>query len=122
MTDLVHKYELTKRPGEALVHCWTCVGPLGGVHLHVRDCMPGDDWTRFLGGLEFHYRTPPGYLAKDPPSHEKCWLIDAPCWHDGTSLYASETLIPFWRADPDNHERMFARLAKEYPRLAPEAA
>jgi len=98
-------------------HIWTCVGRHGAVHLHISDL--GDDYAkkgheRFSAGLEFHHRKPPHYLKDDAPSQDWCWLIGAPCWHDGTSLYAHETLVPFWTIAPHDHERMLARLESEY--------
>ena len=50
----------------------------------------------------------------DAPQTEKCWLIGGPCWHDGASLYAQETIIPYWLREPDNHERMFRFLEQDY--------
>ncbi|KKM93449.1 hypothetical protein LCGC14_1208210, partial [marine sediment metagenome] len=37
-----------------------------------------------------------------------------PCWHDGTSLYASEVFVPLWKANPHDHKGMFQRLEREY--------
>lgn len=98
-------------------HCWTCIGRHGAVHFHVID--HGEDYAkkhggRYSGGLEFHYRQPPDYMSNDAPSHEKCWLIGGACWHDGSSLYAQECVIPFWECDKNNHERMFKFLEREY--------
>lgn len=100
-------------------HTWTVVARHGAMHFHASDCGEehakkfGRD-NRFSGGLEIHYRTPPDYMANDAPSQDKCWLIGCPCWHDGTSLYASETIIPFWLVAPNDHERMFTFLIREY--------
>jgi len=27
-------------------------------------------------------------------NHKNCWVIDAACYHDGTSLWGSETVMP----------------------------
>lgn len=74
------------------------IGAKGGMHLHITDF--GDDnpyvSERYSGGLEVHYRSPPDYMTDRPPSHDVCWLLKCPCWHDGTSLYVSEVLIPKW--------------------------
>jgi hypothetical protein len=40
-------------------------------------------------GVEMHKKT-----AKGEGNHEHCWLLNAPCYHDGTSLWASETVMP----------------------------
>lgn len=120
------KYEYRNEFGNPK-HVWTCIGRYGAMHFHVTDM--GEKWAqehgrdeRFSGGLEIHYRTPPDYMAEQAPSQDKCWLIGCPCWHDGTSLYAHETLIPMWRAAPDDHERMFRILIHEYEvRFTPTA-
>ena len=100
-------------------HVWTVIGARGAMHFHVSDI--GEDQVkslnldqRYSGGLECHYRFAPDYMADDAPSQDKCWLLGCPCWHDGTSLYASETVIPFWLVAPNDHERMFAFLIREY--------
>lgn len=95
-------------------HIWTVTGGRGAIHFHVTDL--GKDYKhgdRYGGGLEVHSRQPFGN-SDDAPSHEKCWLLGGPCWHDGTSLYAQETLIPFWLAAPTDHERIFRLLEREY--------
>ena len=57
------------------------------VHFHVRP-----DWkdhSRSWGGVEFHA----------PVEHSEdgdCWLLGGPCEHDGSSLYASEVVIPMF--------------------------
>lgn len=110
------KYEFSAGHGYPR-HVWTCVGRHGAVHFHVTDM--GDEWEkqgheRYSGGLEVHYRSPPDYMADNAPSQDKCWLLGCPCWHDGTSLYASETLVPMWRVAPDDHKRMFEIMVREY--------
>ena len=99
-------------------HVWTCIGRHGALHLHISGPFDAD-WS---GGLEVHYRVPPGYMDDCAPSSERCWLIGGPCWHDGTSLYVRETLVPLWLADRHNHALMFSILEKEYrSRLGGEA-
>jgi hypothetical protein len=100
-------------------HVYTVIGARGAIHFHVSDM--GEKQVkeynldqRFSGGLECHYRTPPDYMAHSAPSQDKCWLLCCPCWHDGTSLYASEIIIPFWLGNPNDHERMFNFLIREY--------
>ena len=71
------------------------VGCKGGLHFHVVDlgAEHGEKYgQRFSCGLEMHSRTP--LYGDDPPSHDECWLLKCPCWHDGTSLYAQKTLLP----------------------------
>lgn len=97
-------------------HMWTCIGREGGLHLHITDYTSSDFMqnTPYSGGLEVHYRSPPEYMEDDAPSHDHCWLLQCPCWHDGTSLYVSEVAIPFWLTDPTNIERMLDWLEREY--------
>lgn len=107
------KYEYSSLYGRPH-HVWTVVGRDGAVHLHVSDL--GEQWSsqhgqRYSGGLEVHYRHPQGDEA---PSQEKCWLLGGPCWHDGTTMYAEETLIPLWQRAPHDHERMFGILQDDY--------
>ena len=97
-------------------YIYSLVGAEGAVHFHVTDY--GEEFRkrhgdRYSGGLETHYRSPPDYMRGDAPSQQRCWLLGCPCWHDGTSLYASETLIPRWEMDK-SHEAMQAMLVREY--------
>lgn len=91
-------------------HMWTCIGALGGLHLHISGPFDG----RYSGGLEEHRRTPPDRREMEPPDHDECWLLKCPCWHDGTSLYVSEVAIPLWLEDKNDHLGMFAWLGREY--------
>lgn len=119
---LQNKYTYGLRYGQP-EHTWTCIGRRGAVHFHVLDMgerYEKEHGVRYSAGLEIYYRDPP-HDTEDAPSHEKCWLIGAPCWHDGTNLYAHERIVPFWLADPNNHERMFRFLENEYAeRLLPK--
>ena len=108
------KYEYCNRFGHPN-HTYTCIGRHGAVHFHISDF--GAEWEkthgqRFGAGLEIHYREPPPHMADYAPSQDKCWLIGCPCWHDGTTMYAEETLLPMWR--PNDHERMFRLMEHEY--------
>lgn len=106
-------------------HVWTVIGRHGAIHFHVTDM--GEEYRqkygeRYSGGLEVHYRSPPEHMEHDAPSQDKCWLIGCPCWHDGTNLYATERVIPFWLAAPHDHERMFQFLIRDYEiRFTPRA-
>jgi hypothetical protein len=104
------EYKLTERFGRC-THQWTCVGRHGALHLHINE---GTDQFGPSGGIEIHYRAPPDYMANDAPSHDECWLLKQPCWHDGSSLQASEYWIPRWMAAPHEHSEMFRRLEAEY--------
>jgi hypothetical protein len=104
-----HKYTYTKFFSPR--HSWELVGPKGGVHFHVT--MVEGYGTSC--GLEIHYYAAPDYMKDDAPSQMPCWLLHAPCWHNGTSLYAEETLWPMIKpllANGD-HEKIFQFLEQE---------
>lgn len=74
---------------------WTAygvVGSEGGVQVwwqpvpHVA-ALDGRD---VFGGVEYHYRTPPSYRIGSEPDNTECFLLQAPCWHDGSSLQFTE--------------------------------
>lgn len=72
----------------------------GGLHLHV-STYAIDGKTEYSAGLEMHSRTPPAG-ANIPPSFDECWLLKAPCWHEGTSVYAMDHFLPIHlRGDPE---------------------
>ena len=100
--------------GDNTERIWTCVGKEFGLHIWIAKSVAGG--REYYGGLEMHYRAAPDYMKEHPPSNTNCWLLNAPCWHDGTSLYAHEVIIPFWLRDPENNERMFEFLRAEYRR------
>jgi hypothetical protein len=96
-------------------HQWEVIGPDGGIHLHVSIGDP--QYGGPSCGLEFHRaawssRKPHG----DAPSQTKCWLIGGPCWHDGTSMYASERIWPLVEGmlKDGDHEAIFRVLEREY--------
>lgn len=64
-----------------------------------------------LGGVEEHRRTPNEYQKSQDPSHKKCFLLDGPCWHDGSSL-AAERYFPI--LDGFGEEGVYIMLEDEY--------
>lgn len=113
MARFVCEYKYTQQFGTPR-HCWTCIGSKGALHLHISGPHKYDGRENWGCGLETHYRQPPEYMVDDAPSHEKCWLIGVPCWHDGTSLYAEEHYLPLWLSNPHGHDAMFEHLQGEY--------
>ena len=113
-------YKYQNRFGNKYEHIWHVVGQHGGMHLHI-DSYEFEGKVEFTGGLETHWRKPPEYMENTAPHHDNCWLLKCPCWHDGTSLYVQETIIPRWihRLESDegfttkDHERMFEFLGHE---------
>jgi hypothetical protein len=105
-----HRYEYSK-PFMSPRHSWELIGPRGGIHFHV-SLTPGYDPSC---GLEIHYARGFQPNKDEPPSQCPCWLLKEPCWHDGTSLYASEQLWPM--IEPylkrGDHDQVFAILERE---------
>lgn len=64
-----------------------------------------------LGGVEEHRKAPADYQEGEQPSHDKCWLIDCPCWHDGSSLYA-DVFFPILKFEGE--EGVYRQLELEY--------
>lgn len=107
-----YKYTATLFAGKWR-HDYQIIGRHGGMNFHVDDFGESNKHfpQRYSAGLEIHYREPPAYMDDQPPSHDMCWLLRCPCWHDGTTAYAEEALLPLF--DGVNHERLFAKLALE---------
>lgn len=105
-----HEYKWSK-PFSHTRHQWSLRGPMGGVHFHATVSKE----YPVSAGLEFHRNFDPdeGRRAAD---HKDCWLTGGLCWHDGTSLYASEHLWPMvegWLQVSD-HPSIFRLLEREY--------
>jgi hypothetical protein len=82
-----HKYTWTNLFG-SVQHDWRFSGLKGGLNFHA-SVGPGRNPSC---GLEFHSTTP---LREDTaPDHLNCPVTGGRCWHDGTSLYATEHCWP----------------------------
>ena len=104
------------------------VGPLGALQFWVfapkfreEQKLEGDgiDWDGLSGGIEIHSPKPLYQGHGDgKPDQERCWLLKAPCWHDGSSLQASEVWIPKlrWCNEDGDYERLWRSLEWEYTR------
>jgi hypothetical protein len=91
--DYSGQYIVAVRGGRA-THMWTLSNADGAVHIHGwmhESPSYGREW---LGGIEIH--SPKQLYGSEPadPTQKHCWLLDGPCWHDGSSLYFSEHLAP----------------------------
>lgn len=89
---------------------WSLIGRHGGVHAHMRRYNEEETPS---GGIELHYRTPPDYMDDQAPTHQDCWLLNGPCWHDGSSL-AIESYIDSMDYCCNNPERMWDVLIGVY--------
>lgn len=111
MTFTGQRYTYTNPFGSAN-HEWSVIGPCAAVHFHVSvNAQYGD-----TAGLEIHYFESPGYMKDRAPSHVDCRFTGGRCWHDGTSLYAMETLWPMIRSmlAEGDHDTVFRVLEREY--------
>lgn len=114
--NLKIEYRLTK-PFQWWTHNWWVLGEKGALHLHITEYdeeFEKNHGMRQQGGVENHYRTPPDYMKGDAPSHNHCWILEAPCWHDGTSSWAEEYWIPFWLSHKNDHRAIFDLLERHY--------
>lgn len=92
------------------------VGKHGGVHYwHEPSVLLVRSKDKF-GGVEFHYRNRPSWAGDNTDGNENCWLLNAKCWHDGSSLMAAEDFTPFWESCHrlGNMEPFWRRLEKTY--------
>lgn len=66
------------------------VGEDFAIHLHVSNPKTEEDMRmdRPCGGVEIHSTKPFRYSDKSKPHNETCWLLNKPCWHDGSSTAA----------------------------------
>ena len=108
-----HKYTYAKPFGSPR-HQWELVGPEGGIHFAVNFY----EEHKSSCGLEFHHAARAHNRPDGAPHHRECPLLGEPCWHDGTSLYAEETLWPMVAPMLRNgdHDSIFRLLESEYDR------
>ena len=111
-TDLLKRYRYAFS-AKLFAGCWrydySLVGAKGGMNLHItgpHNSGGSDHWT---AGLETHSRTP--MHGDEAPSHDECWLLKCPCWHDGTSSYAEETYLPMHMAG--RHGAVFHQMVRD---------
>ena len=70
------------------------IGEPGAVHFWVAQSGAPEISGPIYGGVEYHHASPPDYMADRPATNNPCHFLGKPCWHDGTSLWASEHWIP----------------------------
>lgn len=106
-----HKYTWTHM-FTSIDHTWQFRGPDGGIHFRAHVAAKPGEYSD-SAGLEFHHNFQP-YGEPEAAHHAPCWLTGQPCWHDGTSLYASETIWPMVKAMMPDHDAIFRLLEGEY--------
>ena len=89
-------------------YSYELIGSKGGAHLHIRGPHNYDGEDRWTAGLELHSRTP--LYADTPPSHDECWLLHCPCWHDGTTAYAQRRFLPLFLID--RHDQILLEMVR----------
>jgi hypothetical protein len=103
-----HKYTYNPNMGYPK-HDWSLIGEFGGLNFHAT-IVKGEASC----GLEIHK-----FFGQGAPSHTPCWLLGAPCWHDGTSMYAMDTLWlmiePYLKSG--EHDTIFKLLEVEATRF-----
>jgi len=94
-----HETRITAAGDGDLRAQWIVHGEMGSVEfwfeLRVTSEISSGDLGAFratYGGVEIHSRVPFRYSGPEP-SHEYCSILDAPCWHDGSS-FAAYDLFP----------------------------
>ena len=100
---LIWKYEVVLRAGRP-EHIWCLIGDAGAIHIHA-SLSEWDGRKEWIGGIECHFASAQDYMDPEKPSHDHCWLLGKPCWHDGTSLGFSEQVAPMlpFPHNPDPH-------------------
>lgn len=90
----------------SLTTSFIVIGDVGALSLNISQVSNDREPS---AGLETHLR----YSLGSAPSHDRCHVLGgAPCWHDGTSLYASEYWLPKFIGGMSDEE-MLRRLCKE---------
>ena len=120
MSKYKKEYIMSFPYGNKASHMWTILGAQGGKHLSISG-YEREGLVSYSGGLETHWRHPPDHMRDEAPADDKCFLLHQPCWHDGTSLYVSERIIPMIEGSlnshdvltSDDHVRMFNLLKRE---------
>jgi hypothetical protein len=108
MSTYRHQKYTWSKPFGSVRHQWELIGGKGGLHFHASEYK--GDWSC---GLEVHRLAPQS--SDVPPSQVPCWLLHAPCWHDGTSLYATESVWPIIEGavKRGDHDYVFKVLERE---------
>lgn len=106
MADIERKVTVWPVRDGQMVFSFAVLSPAGAVELRFAVHMDehGDQVWNSHGegvvrarGIEVHSATPL-YQSDLEPSDTQCWLIGGKCWHDGTSLWAIEHVLPGLKA------------------------
>lgn len=111
-----HKYTRFSHSADgAPQHQWSVVGPAGAV-VYTAYEFRGPDGESVTCGLDFHFTRAASKFPNDAPHHLKCEFTGEPCWHDGTSTYATDVIWPTVKAAlaANDHATIFHMLEAEY--------
>ncbi len=94
-SGMTFHYEVERRRNSSLTHAWFLRGEQGAVHIWATVAPDRSYYGHYhYGGIEMHFKSPPKYMEDHKPSHEHCWVLNGPCWHDGSSLQFEENVAP----------------------------
>lgn len=75
------------------------VGDAGAIHFWVDTEDVSSEHTEEPGyvmcGIEQHSRKPM-YASQAEPTHDPCWILKGPCYHDGGTGPARDYLLPMF--------------------------
>ena len=103
------EYKYYQRYGENMGHMWTVICRYGAKYITIHEYKNSNGIIDFSGGIETLWLSPPDYMKHEAPHHQHCWLLKAPCWHDGSSLYVSEKIIPLFEHQLKSYHGMGTR-------------
>lgn len=82
-------------------HFWFAKGDMGAAHIWAVQHDPkraASYGEKYWGGIECHSPKPIyEHSEESKPHHDNCWLLEGPCWHDGSSLQFSDEIEPMLR-------------------------
>lgn len=110
--ELEYKFEIKDADTPNKRFTWSGVGEHGAVHVWAQFMEKPSFGEKCYGGIEVHSKTPL-YGENDPPSHDNCWLLNGPCWHDGSSLWFSENIQPMIESYEDDPEKLSPMIDSE---------
>lgn len=110
--DVVKPLKFTRKkfwyPGGRIE--WAVSSEYGSLSFWADPTSVGGD--NYYGGVESHYNEKSKPEYRTDPDHVECQINGGKCWHDGTSLWASEYWIP--HILPKGDDYIFARLEEFY--------
>ena len=110
MTKFYSHNHIRTENGTNIVDVWHLVGPKGGISYRLHEF---NDYSHTCN-IEVHHSSCP-HKKPIEPDQIKCWLIKAPCWHDGGSTAAEllmDDIVTYNRLGDD--ESIYRILEEQY--------